>query len=322
MTGYVGITDFKWYSFLASKPGLREINFWQPKPTNLLKQRTGIPFFFKLKAAHGSWIAGFAYFAWRTTMPAWMAWDSFGEANGASSKREMLAEIGALRRDEAVDRTGRYEIGCLILAEPVFLPQSAWVKGPSDWSSGIQRGKFYELNEGEGSRIYTECLARTGDRGGLVLDAVVSGGPAPQPIARERFGTPTTIRPRLGQGGFRAAITDVYARACAISGEHSLPALEAAHIRPYGEGGTHEIRNGLLLRADLHRLFDGGFVTVTPEHEFRVSRRLREEYENGRVYYELEEQIRAQGGIRLPARPEDRPDPKLLEWHSTSVFER
>lgn len=68
-----------------------------------------------------------------------------------------------------------------------------------------------------------------------------------------------------------------YGGACVVTGEHSLPVLEAAHIRPYGAEGTHDVPNGLLLRADIHRLFDAGYVTVTPDHQFVVSRRLAQE---------------------------------------------
>ena len=50
---------------------------------------------------------------------------------------------------------------------------------------------------------------------------------------------------------------------------------------------THEARNGLLLRRDIHSLFDAGYVTVTPDLRFEVSRRIREEFENGRHYYAL-----------------------------------
>ena len=69
--------------------------------------------------------------------------------------------------------------------------------------------------------------------------------------------------------------------------ERTLPALEAAHIRPYGASGAHEARNGLLLRRDIHSLFDAGYVTVTPDLHFEVSRRIKEEFENGREYYAL-----------------------------------
>lgn len=52
---------------------------------------------------------------------------------------------------------------------------------------------------------------------------------------------------------FRIAVTSAYG-ACAISGEHSLPALEAAHVGPYEDGGAHPLPNEPLLRADIHRL--------------------------------------------------------------------
>jgi HNH endonuclease len=63
------------------------------------------------------------------------------------------------------------------------------------------------------------------------------------------------VKPRLGQSSFRVLVTDAYKRRCAITGENTLVALEAAHIVPYSKDGSHEIRNGLLLRADFHRLF-------------------------------------------------------------------
>jgi putative restriction endonuclease len=111
------------------------------------------------------------------------------------------------------------------------------------------------------------------------------------------------------------SVIEAYGRACAVTGEHSLPVLEAAHIRPVADRGPHEVRNGLLLRTDVHRLYDRGFVTVTPELEFRVSPKLRERWENGRAYYALEGPLR-----HVPARSEERPDPELLAWHAREVF--
>jgi putative restriction endonuclease len=64
---------------------------------------------------------------------------------------------------------------------------------------------------------------------------------------------------------------DAYGRACAVTQEHSLPALEASHIQPYAKDGPHDVRNGVLLRADLHRPFDQGYVTITPEYRLEVS---------------------------------------------------
>jgi putative restriction endonuclease len=131
----------------------------------------------------------------------------------------------------------------------------------------------------------------------------------------QRYGTPLIIRPRLGQRTFKIAVTEAYERACAITGEHSLPVLDAAHIRPYADGGEHRTSNGLLLRADLHRLFDRGYLTVTPDLQIKVSTKLRDEYKNGHTYYPLDE-IR----LTVPRDPAARPDAALLEWHSTNKF--
>ena len=54
---------------------------------------------------------------------------------------------------------------------------------------------------------------------------------------RARYGKETTIRPRRGQSAFKVGVTDAYRRSCAITEGHSLPALEAAHIKPFGEIG-------------------------------------------------------------------------------------
>jgi putative restriction endonuclease len=123
------------------------------------------------------------------------------------------------------------------------------------------------------------------------------------------------VRPRLGQGTFSMAVRDAYGGACAVTREHSLPVLEAAHIRPYADGGEHEVSNGLLLRSDLHRLFDRGYVTVTPDLRFRVSSRLRTEYKNGRTYYALDGST-----IAVPADAFRQPDREALRWHEHERF--
>jgi putative restriction endonuclease len=111
------------------------------------------------------------------------------------------------------------------------------------------------------------------------------------------------------------SVTDAYDRACAVTAEHSLPALEAVHIRSYADQGPHEVRNGILLRADLHRLFDKGYVTVTPDHHLEVSNRLRADYSNGRTYYPLQGQA-----LRLPSAERDRPAAEFLTWHNEHVY--
>lgn len=239
----------------------------------------GAPFFFKLKKPHYA-VAGFGIYARNSILPAWLAWDSFGIANGAPTFRHMMERIESLRRSGGADPYGRNEIGCLMISAPVFFERDDWVRQPADWSKNIVQG----IGIGDGDE-------------------------------HDRYGSGVLVSPRLGQGTFRVAVIDAYDRACAVTMEHSLPALEASHIRPYGEGGAHAVTNGILMRSDLHRLFDTGYVTVTPDHRFEVSRRLRDDYENGRSYYPLHGRR-----IHVPGRPEDLPDQGALAWHNEARY--
>lgn len=301
---YVGLTDPDWHEFLAAQPRVDEVNFWQPHGNRVFRTLArGEPFFFKLRAPLKQ-IAGFAFFERYEAMPAWMAWECFGQMNGAPDFASMLDRIGRLRNDGGSPR-GDFQIGCILLAAPVFFAREAWVVPPHDWAkTGIQQGKVYGLSAGEGRRLWQECVERAqhAPHWNVDLDA-------------PRYGTPAMICPRLGQGLFSLAVRDAYGGACAVTGEHSVPVLEAAHIMPYARGGAHRVDNGLLLRSDLHRLFDRGYVTVTPDYEFLVGERLREEFKNGRSYYSL-------SGTRIALPPVDglRPNQNFLAWHQQEVY--
>jgi putative restriction endonuclease len=306
MRGYVATTDHEWFTFLAVQPPLDEVNFWQPSAHGF-NAPAGTPFFFKLKSPHNA-IGGFGIFARYEPATVRLAWEAFGERNGAATIEQMSKRVARYARE-----TGgpAHRIGCIMVAEPVFFAQDDWVDQPRNWRPNIVSGAGYDLGEGEGRRIWEECLARSKRKATHSLAAAAGEPPA------ARYGEAQLVRPRLGQGTFRVAVTGAYGGACAVSREHSLPVLEAAHIRPYGDEGTHEVANGLLLRADIHRLFDAGYVTVTPDRRFVVSRRLAQEWENGKAYYAMERRE-----ISVPGRIADRPDPELLRWHNENVFER
>jgi len=69
---------------------------------------------------------------------------------------------------------------------------------------------------------------------------------------------------RRGQPAFRAKLIDLYGR-CPLSGCTTLAALEAAHVRQVSGGGADRSSNGILLRADLHKLFDCNLIAIDPE---------------------------------------------------------
>lgn len=75
-----------------------------------------------------------------------------------------------------------------------------------------------------------------------------------------------SIVQRTGQACFREKLLEIYGNRCAITECDVVFALEAAHILPYKGEHTNDVRNGLLLRADIHTLFDLGKISINPEN--------------------------------------------------------
>lgn len=222
--------------------------------------------------------------------------------NGAISLVEMRRRISKYRRASPNERID-FEIGCRILVQPFFLPESEWFPVPEGWSKNIVSFKRYATDQSEGLALWNAIQRPQG--------TLLPGFAEEQ----SRYGKPTLVKLRLGQGAFRILVTDKYERRCAVSGERTLPALDAAHIRPYAEGGNHEASNGILLRKDIHSLFDANYVTIDSDLRFVVSGRIREEFENGRHYYELHGKR-----IAIPAEREFQPDQLAIDWHNSQFL--
>jgi len=306
MKFWVGVTDNRWYQFLSER-GLEEVNFWQPSATPPFTDApVGLPFLFKLKRPNNH-IAGGGFFVTYSMLPISLAWEIFGEKNGAASLDELLELL-----DPLTSARGSGNIGCTVLANPFFLPTDAWMANPPGWASSIVRGKMYSAELGDGALIWSRMQLALGAADG---EGELPGNAVREP--KEKYGAPTFVRPRLGQSAFRVLVTDAYKRRCAITGENTLVALEAAHIVPYSGAGAHDVRNGMLLRADFHRLFDVGLVSVTPDLRVRISPRIREAYFNGKAYYRMND-------LPLSVIPEQaafRPDPDRLNWHLKNRFQ-
>lgn len=307
MNLYVGITDDRWFRFLSElDPPPGEVNFWRPKSQNQFRAlEPGELFLFKLHAPL-HYIVGGGVYAKHTFFPIRWAWDAFETSNGASDQREFTSRILEYRgRDSA-----QLPLGCTILTQPFFWPRELWLPMPEDWpKSGAMVGKSYDTQTPLGAKLWADVCVR-------LQDADFSPGAHTSEPPSVRFGPPKPIEPRLGQGAFRAVITDNYSRRCAMTGEKTLPALEAAHIRAYSEEGPHSASNGILLRSDLHNLFDQGYLTVTmrgnSDYRVEVSRRIKEEWNNGREYYALH----GRPLTVLPIHESARPAREYLEWHN------
>ncbi|MEV5648720.1 HNH endonuclease [Nocardia sp. NPDC052254] len=101
---------------------------------------------------------------------------------------------------------------------------------------------------------------------------------APLEVTAMQLNGGHTIRPvrvRVGQTGFRAELLRRFGAVCAFSGPLPAPALDACHLYSYATVGHHDPHGGLLLRRDLHTLFDRGLIAVDRDCHIDVSFELR-----------------------------------------------
>jgi putative restriction endonuclease len=298
---FVGITDREWHERLSgSQPD--EVNFWKPgERGGFASLQPGELFLFKLHAPN-DFIVGGGHFVKFSRLPVSLAWLAFGEKNGVGSLGEFRTRIRKYRQgDPGPDPI----IGNIVLAQPFWFPRDRWIPAPADWPRSTVQGKGYDALESRGYELWAQVRERLG----LPTDALTVRETVTRYARAE-------ANVRLGQGAFRVVVTDAYARRCAITGESTLPVLEAAHIRPYSLDGPHAVDNGLLLRSDMHILFDKGLITVTPELRLEVSGQIREQYTNGKLYYSYQgQELRS-----LPESRLERPSSDFLAWHNENVF--
>lgn len=301
---YVGITDADWFRYLRQQ-NAEEMNFWRPRATTQFKiLEANELFLFKSRFPENK-IVGGAFFVRHSMLPLDLAWKAFGEANGMPSLLQFRKKIQGLRRDQELNPI----IGCTILTQPFFLDENMYIDPPRDWPANIVTGKSFEILPGsEGLRLFEQAQP--------FFSLMTQSEDNDNKPIRDRYGKEQTIKPRLGQGGFRIMVLDEYSRRCAITGEKTLPVLEAAHIQPYSEKGPHKVSNGILMRSDLHTLFDNGYLTLTKEFHVEVSKRIREEFSNGREYYALH----GKRLVSIPDQAANRPDPLFLEWHQNNCY--
>lgn len=298
---YVGVTDKDWYEQLKSqKP--EEVNFWKPGSSNFKVLQPNDMFLFKLHYP-ANYIVGGGFFVRFSLLPSFLAWQAFGTKNGTTSYEGLQKRINKYRSRNGINGENT-PIGCIILTEPFFFDERDWIPVPKDWNLSIVQGKTYETNTEIGNHLYSQVLERLQ----LCDNANFKDQEA-------RYAESLTMH-RLGQGAFRVVVTEAYQRRCAITGEKTLPVLEAAHIKPFSENGPNDIKNGLLLRSDFHTLFDDGYITINPEFVIEVSKRLNEDYGNGKDYYRFHGsklQIVPSSSIELPSQ-------EYIMWHNEHCY--
>lgn len=325
----VGVTDSRWATFLRDDPSISEANFWQPSPHGFKALAEGEPFLFKTKHPRtypgldmpGYTLVGGGFFEEYFEMPVSEAWAIWGCANGVGSERELLQRVQGYRDSKNHEPQPDPTIGCVILRNTFFADPGGELPQPPNWSPNNVTIEGYEML-GHGRKADSAYvleafqLLQSRARIDLCWDADLKGvevswdGP--------KFGAPVLTRPRMGQGRFRRAVDEAYSYRCAVTGSRTYPSLEAAHIRDFAsDGGVHAVSNALLLRSDVHTLYDRGYLGIDADLRLRVSPELRAHGWNGVEFYEREA---AGFRISVPASPRLQPDRDALEWHLRSKF--
>jgi putative restriction endonuclease len=220
----------------------------------------------------------------------------------------MRTRIARYRR-EPIAPSEDPEIGCVFVRDVTFFPDGMSYDSPPGFAPNIVQGKSYDMADARVSRYFGDLLQ-------LVLGkAIEIDFSQPWHRAGPVFGDPRLAPYRLGQQSFQAVVLEAYHGHCAITQTKIRPVLQAAHIRPVTEGGEHRLDNGLLLRSDVHTMFDRGYLAIDDNYRLLVSPRLRGEFGNGERFYAKAGEV-----IELPDRKIDRPQREFLQWHIDTVF--
>lgn len=295
MKFYVAVTESNWFNYLSSiNPD--EVNFWKHSIENFRAIDTGDLFLFKLRYPE-NYIVGGGYFFRNINLSVSDAWKTFEEGNGAKTAKSFSRQVYESRDSSPLEET-ELTIGCNVLLAPFFFEERDWISAPDDWKPNIVQGKIYDTETVIGKEIY-----------GRVKERLMKYDYYNHDLILAPF-------PKLGQGSFKIIVKEAYGGRCAITGEKSLPVLEATYIKPYLDYGPNTLDNGILLRSDLRILYDRGYLTITNDYRVKISNRLKVDYGEDIDYYKLH----GKDLSILPEKFNERPAQEYINWHNDNVF--
>lgn len=285
-------TDRAWFNFLKQLGLNSHVNFWTPTPWNIRGLQKNARLYFMLKSPIRK-IAGFGEFQGYQNLTAKLAWDKFGYRNGCYSKEVLIERVQSYIDKNSRKFGGvkidadRYEIGCIELNNCEFWDEGDFIDliGVGvEFPKQVVTIKFFKQYD----------LIRINEKRASAFALIK------EPSNKKK--SLTLIRE--GQGEFRGLVLRAYGNRCCISGEVIPELLEAAHIQPYTNRCSNHIQNGLLMRVDLHRLFDNGLLYIDRNFFVHISKVLL-----NTAYYEKYNGVR----IQLPDDAFEFPSPEALE---------
>lgn len=301
-------TDPDWIAAIREYNIKNGANFWRKDQRSLALQ-PGSYFYFKLRGSRA--IVGRGQFREQQTMDIPSAWRLFGHGNGVASEEELRT-----RASSVLNLTLDAPINCLVFDNIQLLPPQRYFDiSLARFPNGIMGPKFYEEGELEDVAAAFETHAGPYRHRELAEAETIlrnQGLFDPATIETARQYQLRAICQRMGQSAFRLTLLGAYLGRCSVSDCDAVEALEAAHIIPYKGAATNTIQNGLLLRSDLHTLFDLGSWTLSDDYRVILSPRLI-----NTVYAQFDTQP-----LRLPNQTNLFPSVEAIRHHRQNTFAR
>ena len=289
-------TSPRWLEFHRLQNSQR-VCFWQPTPAYPEKLEFGDRWYFCRRGSKQ--IDGYGTFAFWEKFTIREAWNNFGEDNGCESEDELLRLIvEATPAEHEIDLNS--EIGCVVLVEVAYFGKVIDLNKVGLRPLNV---RFEYLDDEDPIESFLLGLGVQGDveRGFRLCDEA-------EVKRSEKF-----LKDRTGQAAFRKTLREVYGDNCALSGSNPPVVLDAAHIQPYANDASNHVENGLLLRADLHRLFDAGVFYVDENLVTRFDENFIRENRNYFRYERVRLTFADIPDIRV------RPSKAALKYHRDNV---
>lgn len=278
----IAVTDATWFEYQRSHGFIDGVNFWTPSQNRPKQLSKGDYFVFKL-AGPGDRIGGYGTFVEYKYQSLDATWNEFGRKNGADSKAEF---INTLTRFPSSDKVN---CGCLVLKDVVYFEETV-----NRVKAGIVK-KPAQLYAYENAPFPFGNLQPSQTGFSLVQNAT-------------KTMTMQICADRTGQGAFHTAVSKAYKGRCCITGETTPELLQAAHIQDYINVQSHHIQNGLLLRIDIHKLFDSGLLYIDQSYHVHISPLVK-----------TPEYVKLDGkSISLPTNKSEWPSPVALKFKEDS----
>ncbi|MEP2446582.1 MAG: HNH endonuclease [Balneola sp.] len=302
----IGTTDQDWFEYLRDLNKdikLSLINFWTPTPWNFKALEKGDRFYFMLKSPIRK-IGGYGIFErYEENLPS-EAWEKYLQSNGASALNELLNRVDKYAGKNSIEyQKGNIDkIGSIILTDPVFFDDSDFFDPHAfgfEYSKHIVKFKTFD-SDFTHSLNHNINFTKEETNDYQLIDENI-------PIDKELI----EKKKRESQSLFRKQLLKAYDYKCAVSRETSVEVLEACHIQPYKNNDSNHIQNGLLLRADLHILFDKGFIYIDEDYRIWISSTLNSKFYNS--YHGRH--------IHLPNNESDKPSKLALKHHKENMFQ-